>query len=83
MKTVEKTLEVMISVQQEFTNHIMNIEISNDVKNTLVNSSKQIIRANNINHKMRKTTLDAMTSYLGAFHENVSSFADLNKCVIK
>ena len=83
IKTVEKTLEVMISIQQEFSNHIMNVEISQDVKNALVNSSKQIIRVNNMNNKIRNSIIHAMTSNLRTFRENVSSFADLNKCVFK
>jgi len=84
IKTAEKTLEVMISTQREFINQSgMCVEISNDIKNALVNSSKQIIRANNMNNKIRNSIIHAMTSYLEAFRENVSSFADLNKCVIK
>ena len=54
----------------------MNVDISQDVKNSLNAGTIQIIQTNDINAKIRKTIFDMMTENLKIFNDNLDLFVN-------
>ena len=77
VKTEEKTFSAMIMMQQEFAKKCnMNVNISQDMKNSLNAGIIQMIQTSDINAKIRKTILDMMTVNLKAFNNNLDLFVN-------
>lgn len=84
VKTCEKTIDALISLQQEFAKkNGLSTEIPDTMKTTFVDINKQIVQANTVQNQIVKTTIDATVQNIKTFNENVNAFADLNKNIVQ
>ena len=84
MKTCEKTINVTVSMQQEFAKKFgMKINIPDSAKTAIIDTNKQLVQVSTINNQLLKTTIDATVQNIKTFNDNVNAFADLNKNVIQ
>ena len=58
-------------------------EIPDTAKTAIVDTSKQIVQANNVNNQFVKTTIDTTVQNIQAFSNNINAFAELNKNIIQ
>ena len=64
-------------MQQEFAKKCnMNVDISQDVKNSLNDGIIQMIQTSEINAKIRKIMFDMMTANLKIFNDNLDLFVN-------
>lgn len=80
MKTVEKTINASVSVQQEFAKKAgITTDIPESAKTALVDMNKQIVQASTVNNQLAKTAIDTTVQNIKAFSTNIDAFAELNK----
>ena len=84
MKTCEKTINAVVSVQQEFAKKSgISTEIPDSARTAIVDTNKQIVQASTVGNQLVKTTIDATVQNIKTFNDNVNAFADLNKNIIQ
>lgn len=84
MKTCEKTINVSVSVQQEFAKKAGIIsDIPDAAKTAIIDTNKQIVQASTVNNQLVKTTIDATVQNIKTFNDNINAFAELNKNTIQ
>ena len=84
MKTCQKTINAVVSIQQEFAKKSgINTDIPESAKTAIVDTNKQIVQASTVNNQLVKTTIDATVQNFKTFNENVNAFAELNKNIIQ
>lgn len=84
MKTVEKTINASVSIQQEFAKKAgMTTDIPESAKTAIVDMNKQIVQASTVNNQLAKTTIDTTVQNIKAFSTNIDAFAELNKNIVQ
>ena len=84
MKTCQKTINAVVSIQQEFAKKSgINTDIPDSAKTAIVDTNKQIVQASTVNNQLVKTAIDATVQNFKTFNENVNAFAELNKNIIQ
>lgn len=84
MKTVEKTINASVSIQQEFAKKSgMTTDIPESAKTAIVDMNKQIVQASTVNNQLAKTTIDTTVQNIKAFSTNIDAFAELNKNIVQ
>ena len=84
MKSVQKSFDAAITMQQEFAQKSGIIsDIPDAAKTVIVDSNKQILQTGSIQNQIVKTAIDATTQNVKAFNDNATAFTDLNKNIIQ
>ena len=84
VKTCQKTINTVVSIQQEFAKKSgINTEIPDSAKTAIIDTNKQIVQASTVNNQLVKTTIDATVQNFKTFNENVNAFAELNKNIVQ
>lgn len=84
VKTVEKTINASVSVQQEFAKKAgITTDIPESAKTAIVDINKQIVQASTVNNQLAKTAIDTTVQNIKAFSTNIDAFAELNKNIVQ
>ncbi len=84
MKTCEKTISAVVSVQQEFAKKSgFSTEIPDDARTAIVDTNKQIVQASTLGNQLTKTTIDATVQNIRTFGDNINAFVELNRNIIQ
>ncbi len=84
VKTCQKTINAVVSVQQEFAKKSgIYTEIPDSAKTAIIDTDKQIVQASTVNNQLVKTTIDVTVQNFKTFNENVDAFAELNKNIVQ
>ncbi|MHA7647499.1 hypothetical protein [Nitrosopumilus sp. S4] len=84
MKTVEKTINASVSVQQEFAKKAgITSDIPEAARTAMVDINKQIVQASTVNNQLAKTAIDTSVQNIKALSTNIDAFAELNKNIVQ
>ncbi len=84
MKTCEKTISAVVSVQQEFAKKSgFSTEIPDNARTAIVDTNKQIVQASTLGNQLTKTTIDATVQNIRTFGDNINAFVELNRNIIQ
>lgn len=84
MKTCEKTINAIVSVQQEFAKKSgISTEIPDSARTAIVDTNKQIVQATTLGNQLTKTTVDATVQNIQTFGDNINAFVELNRNIIQ
>jgi len=84
MKTCEKTISAVVSVQQEFAKKSgFSTEIPDDARTAIIDTNKQIVQASTLGNQLTKTTIDATVQNSRTFGDNINVFVELNRNIIQ
>jgi len=84
VKTCEKTINALISTQQEFAKKAgISTEVPNFAKTAIVDINKQIVQASTVNNQLAKTAIDTVVENIRTFSNNIDSFVELNNNIIQ
>lgn len=84
VKTVEKTINASVSVQQEFAKKAgITTDIPESAKTAIVDINKQMVQASTVNNQLAKTAIDTTVQNIKAFSTNIDAFAELNKNIVQ
>ncbi len=83
-KAWKTTISSVISLQQDFaTKTGLNTEIPEDAKNALIDTSKQIIKANSVQNQIIQTTASTIQKNIQSWNNTANAFTDLNKNILQ
>ncbi|MCV0392024.1 MAG: hypothetical protein K5790_01880 [Nitrosopumilus sp.] len=84
MKTVEKTINASVSVQQEFAKKAgITSDIPEAARTAIIDINKQIVQASTVNNQLAKTAIDTTVQNIKALSTNIDAFAELNKNIVQ
>jgi len=73
-----------ISLQQEFAKKTgINIEIPEEAKKVIVDTSKQIVKARSVQNQIAQATTSAIQKNIKTCNDNADAFTDLNKNILQ
>ena len=84
MKTCEKTISAVVSVQQEFAKKSgFSTEIPDNARTAIVDTNKQIIKAKSVQNQIIQATTNAIQKNIQTWNNSASTFTDLNKNILQ
>ena len=73
-----------ISLQQEFAQKTgISTDISEAAKNAIIDTNKQIIKANSMQNQIAQTSISAIQQNIKTWNDSANSFADLNRNILQ
>jgi len=79
-KTCRNTITSALSLQQEFAKKTgMDTNIPEAVKNVIIDSNKQIIKARTVQNQIAQATTNVIQKNIKTWNDNADSLADLNR----
>jgi len=83
-KACKNTISSAISLQQEFAKKTgIDTGISEEAKNVIVNTNKQIIKAKSVQNQIIQATTSAIQQNIKTWNDNTSAFTDLNRNILQ
>mgnify|MGYP001598169770 FL=1 len=83
-KTCKNTITSAISLQQEFAKKTgISTELPEAVKNVIVDTNKQIIKAKSVHNQIAQATTNSIQQNIKTWNDNASTFTDLNRNILQ
>ena len=83
-KTCKNTITSAISLQQEFAKKTgISTELPEAVKNIIVDTNKQIIKAKSVQNQIAQATTNSIQQNIKTWNDNASVFTDLNRNILQ
>lgn len=83
-KTCKNTITSAISLQQEFAKKTgISTELPEAVKNVIVDTNKQIIKAKSVQNQIAQATTNSIQQNIKTWNDNASTFTDLNRNILQ
>lgn len=83
-KTCKNTITSAISLQQEFAKKTgISTELPEAVKNVIVDTNKQIIKAKSVQNQIVQATTNSIQQNIKTWNDNASAFTDLNRNILQ
>lgn len=83
-KTCKNTITSAISLQQEFAKKTgISTELPEAVKNVIVDTNKQIIKAKSVQNQIAQATTNSIQQNIKTWNDNASAFTDLNRNILQ
>ena len=83
-KACKNTITSAISLQQEFAKKTgISTELPEAVKNVIVDTNKQIIKAKSVQNQIAQATTNSIQQNIKTWNDNASAFTDLNRNILQ
>jgi len=83
-KSCKNAVSSTLSLQQEFSKKTgTNTDIPDATRNAIIDTSKQIIKANSVQNQITQASVDAVKQNIKTWNDNANSFADLNRNILQ
>ena len=83
-KTCKNTITSAISLQQEFAKKTgISTELPEAVKNVIVDTNQQIIKAKSVQNQIAQATTNSIQQNIKTWNDNASVFTDLNRNILQ
>lgn len=83
-KTCKNTITSALSLQQEFARKTgISTDLPESVKNVIVDTSKQIIKAKSVQNQIVQATANSVIQNIKTWNDNASAFTDLNRNILQ